>query len=125
MEHLSNIMKITKRQLRSIIRESIREGSFSDMDIEAMEKGTGRYATPQKGALTSWEEKVINYLKNELGIEEVEWNQGSLYFNNSTDHRAARDHFNDPRFDEKYAALRPPKSSALVSIEDTLEEYIL
>ena len=37
-------MKITKSQLRRIIRESFNEGRFSDMDIEAMEQGTGRYA---------------------------------------------------------------------------------
>ena len=116
-------MKITRRQLRTIIRESLQEGGFSDMDIEAMEQGTGRYAAPQEEDLTPWEEKVVNYLKDELRIEEVEWNQGDLYFNNSTDHRIARDHFNDPRFDEQYAAFRPPKSSALVSIEDTLDEY--
>ena len=42
-------MKITKRQLRRIIKEelaTLNEGSFSDMDIEAMEQGTGRYADP-------------------------------------------------------------------------------
>jgi len=40
-------MKITKRQLRRIIKEEVatlNEGSFSDLDIEAMEQGTGRYA---------------------------------------------------------------------------------
>jgi len=42
-------VKITKRQLRRIIKEelaTLNEGSFSDLDIEAMEQGTGRYADP-------------------------------------------------------------------------------
>ena len=42
-------MKITKRQLRRIIKEELamlNEGAFSDLDIEAMEQGTGRYADP-------------------------------------------------------------------------------
>ena len=52
-------MKITKRQLRRIIKEelaTLSEGTFSDMDIEAMEQGAGRYAdsdplypSPSKG----------------------------------------------------------------------------
>ena len=43
-------MKITKKQLRRIIHESLHEGTFSDMDIEAMEQGTGRYADPGTSA---------------------------------------------------------------------------
>ena len=42
-------MKVTKRQLRRIIKEELarlNEGAFSDLDIEAMEQGTGRYADP-------------------------------------------------------------------------------
>ena len=49
-------MKITKQQLRMIIRESLHEGAFSDMDIEAMEQGTGRYAAAGPEPDTKWGE---------------------------------------------------------------------
>ena len=49
-------MKITKKQLRRIIRESLNEGAFSDMDIEAMEQGTGPYADDGPESDTKWDE---------------------------------------------------------------------
>jgi len=42
-------MRVTRRRLRRIIRESLSEAGFSDVDINAMEQGTGRYDDPTVG----------------------------------------------------------------------------
>ncbi len=63
-------MKITRRQLRTIIRESLQEGSFSDMDIEAMEQGTGPYAGVGPESDTKWDEGGWGSEGYELGYSQ-------------------------------------------------------
>ena len=69
-------MKITKKQLRRIIHESLNEGSFSDLDIEAMEQGTGRYADAgpesdtEGGWGSAWYERGYSHGLNGMAFED-------------------------------------------------------
>ena len=63
-------MKITRSQLRRIIHESLNEGAFSDMDIEAMEQGTGRYADAGPESDTKWGEGGWGSEASELGYSQ-------------------------------------------------------
>jgi len=62
-------MRVTKRQLRRIIRESLHEGTFSDMDIEAMEQGSYRHPDGPESD-TKWGEGGWGSKGYELGYSQ-------------------------------------------------------
>jgi len=84
---------LTKQKIRRIVRETINEAGFSDLDIEAMEQGTGRYAdrastrrtvliddgeggmadsSPQFGYFTRTKERVM---WRDLGLSDSAWRE--------------------------------------------------